>query len=1008
MSELLRRIWSGSIRRQLILAFALAHAVLIGLFIYDLVERQGDFLHQQSLKQAIALSHSLAVTSTPWVLANDLVGMEEVVLAVNDYPELRYAMLLSPRGRVLAHTDSSRAGKYLADKVSLNMLSDTLEPHTLVNTEELLDTASPIINDGRLIGWARVSLGQEANRQGVATVARNGFAYMGLAILLGGLVAMLVARGMTRGLHRLMRAADRVSSGQHEVRLEIDRRDEIGQLAVSLERMRDTLVANERKLAESEERYRIISDNVHDVIFMLDLRTERFTYVSPSVKRRRGYTAEEVMGQSLAEAVVADSYSVIQQKLRERVEAFLHDDNSLDTEGITIRQPCRDGSIITSEVIGTILADEEGNPREVVGVTRDITERIEAEERLRATHQLLDSIIENIPNMIFLKDAEQLRFVRLNRAAKEILGINPSEMIGKSDLDFFPAEQAEFFIGKDREVLASHRVVDIPLEEVLNGSGETVLLHTKKLALRNEAGESEYLLGISEDITERVRAEQELERYHNHLESLVEARTSELAQAKEEAEAANRAKSVFLANMSHELRTPLNAILGFSQILMRDQEIAPRHGGELTTINRAGHHLLGLINDVLELSRIEAGRIALQNHPIDLNEVINAAADMTRLRAEQKGLEFTLDYSKNLPRYVVGDDHLLRQVIINLLNNAAKYTEKGFVQLQLESLEGEVVRFCIKDSGQGISAQEQQSIFQAFYQTASGSAQGEGTGLGLTISQEYVRLMGGELVLKSEPGVGSQFCFAIKLPASEAPETIPSLGQVLALAGDERRHRVMVVEDDADNRQLICSLLEGVGFVVRALTNGEEAVAEFARWRPRLIWMDMRMPVMDGYEATRRIRALPGGDEVKIVALTASAFAEDRPGIIAAGCDDMMTKPFDEEKMFKLMGKLLELRYRYSPKVIPEAVGVGPVPSTVELSSIPDELLSKLQSASLELDVVAAEAVLAQLRERAPQMAATLGELVHNYRFDKIIQIIGDALPEQADPDVMNIEVDDE
>ena len=991
MSETLRRIWGGSIRRQLMLAFALVHAVLMGLFIFNLVERQGDFLHQQSFKQAIAMSHSLAVTSTPWVLANDLVGMEEVVLAVSDYPELRYAMLLSPRGRVLAHTEKARVGQYLTDEVSLAMFSRTHEPHTLVNTVALLDTAAPILNDGRLIGWARVSLTQDENRRGVEAVARDGITYTVLAMLIGGLVAFLVARGMTAGLQRLLLAADRVSSGQQDVRLEVDRRDEIGQLAVGLDQMRDTLVTKERKLAESEERYRIISDNVRDVIFMLDLRTERFSYVSPSVQRRRGFSSEEAMGQSLSEAVTAESYSLIKEKLNERVDAFLRNDHSLDTEGIVIQQPCRDGTTVYSELVGTIVADEQGNPREIVGVTRDITERLEAEERLRATHRLLDSVIENIPNMIFLKDAEQLQFVRLNRAAKEILGIDPSEMIGKSDRDFFSGEQSEFFIKKDREVLNSEHVIDIPQEELQNSSGETVLLHTKKLALRNESGVPEYLLGISEDISERVRAEKELESYRNHLETLVEERTGELGLAKEAAEAANRAKSVFLANMSHELRTPLNAILGFSQILMRDSEIAPRHGGELTTINRAGHHLLGLINDVLELSRIEAGRITLHSHPIALDEVLNMAADMTRLRAEQKGLEFSLVCPDDLPRYVVGDDHLLRQVLINLLTNATKYTEQGFVRLQLESPGGEVVKFCVQDSGGGISAEEQKRIFEAFYQTPSGTTKGEGTGLGLTISQEYVRLMGGELTLNSQPGEGSQFCFAIRLPVTDAPEATPSQRRVVALAGDERRHRIMVVEDDADSRHLITSVLEEAGFKVLALVNGEEAVTEFASWRPRLIWMDMRMPVMDGYEATRRIRTLPGGDQVKIAALTASAFAEDRPAIIDAGCDEMMTKPFNEGEMFKLMGDLLGLRYRYTDAISTEAVGVAAIPAAIDLRTVPDALLSELSSACQALDIEAAEAVVAKLQTIVPQVAATVGQLVHNYRFDQIMKMIDDA-----------------
>ncbi len=477
---------------------------------------------------------------------------------------------------------------------------------------------------------------------------------------------------------------------------------------------------------------------------------------------------------------------------------------------------------------------------------------------------------------------------------------------------------------------------------------------------------------------------QDLRELNETLESRIRTRTQELGRAKETAESANRAKSVFLANMSHELRTPLNAILGFARLLARDAEIGAENRKKLATINRAGQHLLALINDVLAISRIEAGSAVTKPAAFGLGEVLGEMAEMMRQRADEKGLSFSVERERDLPDFVMGDAHHLKQILINLLGNAVKYTDRGQVALRVRAAGGEI-RFEVADTGAGISRADQEKIFKAFYQTEGGIAKGEGTGLGLTISEEYARLMGGELTVASEPGQGSVFCLKVPLPATAAPqdnEREPR-GRVAGLAPGTAAPRILVTDDKGDNRELVSQLLAAVGFEVRTAEDGQQAIEAYLDWQPALILMDIRMPVLDGYEATRRIRQLPGGAAVKIVALTASAFEEDRTTILAAGCDEMVAKPIEEERLLALLGDLLGLAYRYveAPPAPP-----SPLRADLDLSLLPPELLAKLRAAAERLELNSVRQIVTRIGEEHDRaLAAELGELLARYRFDRIV-----------------------
>lgn len=335
------------------------------------------------------------------------------------------------------------------------------------------------------------------------------------------------------------------------------------------------------------------------------------------------------------------------------------------------------------------------------------------------------------------------------------------------------------------------------------------------------------------------------------------------------AEQANRAKSEFLANMSHELRTPLNAILGFAQVMSHDNSLSSEHQENLAIINRAGEHLLNLINDILEISKIEAGRTTLNISSFNLIRLLESLEEMLRSRTLSKGIELVFEYTCNIPQYVQTDESRLRQVLLNLLSNAIKFTDSGGsvtlrVKVGPESPNSQSLIFEVQDTGAGISPQEVELIFEPFGQTEIGRKSQQGTGLGLAISRKYVQLMGGDITVSSVLGLGSKFTFSIQIGLAQSSkiQTRQTQRQVVTLAPEQKEYRILVVDDVADNRLVLVKLLTPIGFRVREAANGQEAIAQWLQWQPHLIFMDMRMPVMDGYEATRVIKAAEIGLEV--------------------------------------------------------------------------------------------------------------------------------------------------
>jgi signal transduction histidine kinase/DNA-binding NarL/FixJ family response regulator len=492
---------------------------------------------------------------------------------------------------------------------------------------------------------------------------------------------------------------------------------------------------------------------------------------------------------------------------------------------------------------------------------------------------------------------------------------------------------------------------------------------------------------LSREIRKRQQTEKDLKKARDDAEA-----------AQGAAETANQAKSAFLANMSHELRTPLNAILGFSEILARGKNATADQQEKLSIINRSGLHLLSMINDVLDLSKIEAGRVELQENPFDLVALIEEISVMIRSRATAKGLSVAVEAETVSFPCIKADGGKLSQILINLLGNAVKFTDEGgvIIRCATDPIPEEPNRCHIvievEDTGPGIDPARQAKIFDPFVQGIDMPVR-KGTGLGLSICKAYADLMGGTLEVESELGKGS--LFRLRLPAeideaADIKSPVDDKPRVIGLAPTDKTWRILVADDNRENLLLLKSLLESVGFFVLEAKNGKEAVEAFKKESLDLIWMDMRMPVMDGYEAVRQIRQCSGGDTVPIIAITASAFREQRHEILATGCDDMVIKPFQAHEIFETMARQLSVKYIYQDWDA-EAAQMQGINLTAEmLAGLPPDLLQELRDSTLTLDREAIFAVIERIEPLAADTAKGLRILLDNFQTGLIGDLLGE------------------
>jgi signal transduction histidine kinase/DNA-binding response OmpR family regulator len=505
---------------------------------------------------------------------------------------------------------------------------------------------------------------------------------------------------------------------------------------------------------------------------------------------------------------------------------------------------------------------------------------------------------------------------------------------------------------------------------------------------------------------------QKLEEYSQTLEQKVKERTAELEQAKLIADSANQAKSTFIANMSHELRSPLNAILGFAQIMTRSQTLGREHQENVGIIYRSGEHLLTLINNVLDLSKIEAGKTTLNPKNFDLHRLLDDIHDMFQMKAEEKNLQLLMEYEPDLLRYVRTDEVKLRQVLINLINNSLKFTQNGGVSIRVreektttnspqtvalldadsDPTSSYILNFEIEDSGAGIAPEEMGQLFEAFSQTETGKQSQEGTGLGLPISRQFVHLMGGDIRVKSQVEQGTTFFFDIQVTQIDASEiaTQQPVCRVIALAPNQPIYRILIVDDKPLNRQLLIKLLSPLGFELQEASNGQEAIDIWDTWEPHLIWMDMRMPVMDGYTATQKIKTHIKGHATVVIALTASVLEEEKAVVISAGCDDFLRKPFREEEIFRTMNKHIGVEYIYEELTPIKTQVTNPreVLTVAAIAELSSELLEQLQEAVIASNLDLIDSLIQQIALKNEPLSKAIETCLHNFEYEKVLDLI--------------------
>jgi PAS domain S-box-containing protein len=605
-----------------------------------------------------------------------------------------------------------------------------------------------------------------------------------------------------------------------------------------------------------------------------------------------------------------------------------------------------------------------------------VTERKQAEDAVRQAKEDWEKTFDAVPDGIIILDLEY-RVKQINRAYAAMLGLQQADCLGRTCYELLHGTM-------EPPSYCPHARL---LEDGQPHTAETREEHLgKDLALGafplcNSEGRLTGSVHIIRDITERKQAESD-------------------RIARQSAEQANRAKSVFLANMSHEIRTPLNAVLGFAQILERDASLSPRQTGMLQTIARSGRHLLDLINDILDMSKIEAGRLELSPADFCLHDLLDDLELMFRSRAQARQLQLLMERDDSVPRYVTADEGKLRQVMINLMGNAIKFTKTGggFVRVRAEAATGNAggetnaVRLVVEveDSGPGIAEDELGRIFEPFRQSAAGREAG-GTGLGLVVSRRLVELMGGRLTVKSQVGKGSCFRFdaLVKLAEEAAQEEERETRQVVGLEPGTGPFRILVADDQKDNRDLLAALLEPLGFEVREAVNGQEALEVFEAWSPHAVLMDMRMPALDGYEATRRIKATERGRATPVIAVTASAFDHAEKEVRATGVDGYVRKPFRAEEIFAVLEKCLGLRYVYAEGCgqALEQAGIHPL-TREELAALPEALRQAMRQAVDEGDMARLHALIAQIEEKDAAAARKLRNLADQYDYETLTHVL--------------------
>jgi PAS domain S-box-containing protein len=734
---------------------------------------------------------------------------------------------------------------------------------------------------------------------------------------------------------------------------------------------------SEETLQKSQAQYRLLSEHTTDAVWLMDMNLN-IIYHSSSVEMLRGFTVQEIMKIPFEQRITPESHKLSLELFSKEIPKVNADPGYNPIRTLELEYYCKDGSTTLTESKFSIIRDESGKPVSILGEARDIRERKRAEEVLRQSEARFKNLLQDVQSVAVQGYAMDGTTQYWNQASEQLYGYSAQEAIGRNLLDLIVPPEMRVDVAQAMQQMAETGQ-PIPAAELslMRKDGSRVSVFSNH-AIVQVPGRMQELFCIDIDITERKQAEQD-------------------RIAREAAEAANQAKSIFVANMSHEIRTPMNAILGFAQVLERDPSLTPQQAEHVRIIARSGGHLLHLINDILDMSKIEAGRTTLNEVDFCLHDLLSDLELMFRSRANAKGLQLLVERDESVPHYVTADEGKLRQVLVNLMGNAVKFTETGGVALRVrvEAVEGKTVEDKaslrlmaeVEDTGPGIPDTDMDRIFDPFQQAATGVKAG-GTGLGLAISRKFVEMMGGELTVKSQVNTGSCFRFEVLLTQAGdiAEQEQPTLRRIVGLEPGAGPFRILVVDDIPDNRALLCELLRPVGFEIAEANNGVEALYLFNRWSPHAVLMDMRMPIMDGYEATRRIKATAAGGAIPVIAVTASAFEDDFEQVMATGMYAYLRKPFRTEDLFEMLGKCLGLHYVYADDTA-DTSHIEAAPLTTEsITALPKDIVEAMQQAVEEGNMVRLTELVAQVEKIDSATARGLQVLTDRYDYEKLSQ----------------------